>query len=285
MKTSFASAIHSMRNLLFLALLLIGACVGPSPELLTEEEDWMVVVATVRLPDYMDWYTRFAEHAWIDVKQGAESEWSRIEIGGQSSGVMIFPITSKEARATHRWDNRVSVLETLVGEAARSAIPQIKTQARAQEDFGHQTWEATEDDGWYVRITQPTGRAYDAYPGPNSNTLIASIVEGVPDLHAELHHNSVGKDYPQGFRVGRTSSGFGFEVDSGYLGAGLGLRQGLELHLGQLTAGVGLWPPALKLPLLPRIGIHQGWIGAAGTLDEASPQEDASLPADLPTTR
>ena len=40
----------------------------------------------------------------------------------------------------------------------------------------------------------------------------------------------------------------------------MGLREGLELHLLGLTLGVGLWPPALKLPLLPRLGVHPGWV-------------------------
>ena len=209
----------------------------------------MVVVATVRLPDYMDWYTRFAEHAWIDVKQGSEAKWMRVEIGGQSSGVKIFPIEPSEARATHRWQNRVSVLETLHGEAARHAIPLVLERARAELDFGQQHLEFDDEGGFSVSIEKPNGRPYDAYPGPNSNTLIAAILEEVPGLHAELHHNSVGKDYPRGFRAGQTSSGFGVEVDSSYLGVGIGLRQGLELHLAQLTLGISLWPPALKLAL------------------------------------
>ena len=49
-------------------------------------------------------------------------------------------------------------------------------------------------------------------------------------------------------------------LDANYLGLGLGLREGVELHLLGLTAGVSLWPPALKLPLVPRMGVHQGWV-------------------------
>lgn len=267
--------------LLSLIPFLLLGCVGPSPQLLTEEEDWMVVVATVRLPDYMDWYTRFAEHAWIDVKQGSEDDWMRIEIGGPTSGVKIFPIESAEARGTHRWQNRVSVLETLQGERARKVIPAILERARAEPDFGQQHLQFDDSGGFSVTIDGPTGRKYDAFPGPNSNTLIAGILEDVPGLHAELHHNSVGKDFPRGFRAGRTSSGLGLELDSTYLGAGIGLRQGLELHLAQLTLGVSLWPPALKLPFLPRIGIHQGWIGAAGSLEEREP-EAANSPEQAP---
>jgi hypothetical protein len=227
----------------------------------------MVVVSTVRLPDYMTWYTRFAEHAWIDVKAGSEGDWTRIEIGGPSSGVEVFTISAEEARSTHRWENRVSVLETLVGPAAHSAIPRLLELADAETDFRQTVRTQNPEGGWDIQFQDVDGRPYDAHPGPNSNTFVANLVEATPELHAELHHNSVGKDYPRGFRAGITSSGYGVEADAGWLGAGIGLRQGVELHVAQLTIGVSLWPPALKLPIIPRIGIHQGWIGAAGTLE------------------
>ncbi|PCJ52787.1 MAG: hypothetical protein COA70_11425 [Planctomycetota bacterium] len=253
------------------------ACVGPSPIRLTEQADYMVVVNTVRLPDTMDWYTRFAEHAWIDVKQGNEASWTRIEIGGPSSGIDVFHITSAEVRAPIRWKNRVSVLETITGERAKLAIPQLLRLAAAEKDFG--TWKTVseKDNNWHAIRHPAQARDYDAWPGPNSNTFIATLIEGTPELHAELHHNSVGKDYPRSMRAGMTSSGYGFEADLGYLGAGIGLRQGLELHFMQLTAGIGLWPPALKIPLIPRIGIHQGWIGAAGSLEKLPIEPEPTL--------
>jgi len=244
------------------------ACVGPSPARITNQQNYLVVINTVRLPDTMDWYTRFAEHAWIDIKQGDEASWTRIEIGGPSSGIDVFHISAAEVRAPIRWKNRVSVLETISGERAKRAIPHLLKLAAAEQDFG--SWEkvSDEENDWHTIRDPAQARDYQAWPGPNSNTFIATLIEGTPELHAELHHNSVGKDYPRGIRAGMTSSGYGFEADAGYLGAGIGLRQGVELHFMQLTAGISLWPPALKIPLIPRIGIHQGWIGAAGSLEE-----------------
>jgi len=258
-----------MSRLLLCALLyaIPLSCVGPSPTRLTASEDYMVVVSTVRLPDSMDWYTRFAEHAWIDVKQGSEDAWTRIEIGGPSSGVDVFKTTSADVRAPIRWQNRVSVLETITGKRAQQAIPRLLELAAAENDFGDQETVANGENGWHMLQHPPTTRKYHAWPGPNSNTFIATLVEGTPGLHAELHHNSVGKDYPRGIRAGITSSGYGIEADVSYLGAGIGLRQGVEVHFLQLTAGISLWPPALKIPLIPRIGIHQGWIGAFGALE------------------
>lgn len=247
-------------------LLLTFSCVGPSPTRLIDQEDYMVVVSTVRLPDYMDWYTRFAEHAWIDVKQGDEKSWTRIEVAGPESGVEVFATSSENVRAPIRWKNRVSVLETITGDRAQRAIPRLLELAAAEPDFGHHETVIVDENNWYVVMHAPEARDYSAWPGPNSNTFIATLIEGTPELHAELHHNSVGKDYPRGLRAGKTSSGYGLEADMGFLGAGVGFRQGVELHFFQLTAGISLWPPALKIPLIPRIGIHQGWVGAAGTL-------------------
>ena len=38
-----------------------------------------------------------------------------------------------------------------------------------------------------------------------------------------------------------------------WLGAQVGLAEGVELHLLGLTLGVDLWPPQVKLPFLPAI--------------------------------
>jgi hypothetical protein len=222
----------------------------------------MVLVKTVRLPNYMDWYTRFAEHSWIDLKDGNEQSWTRIEIEGTISGVVIEELSAEDARANMRWDNPVFVLESFQGAEAQELIPRILESANAVTDFGRLEFHRIEDGGWTERFIPPTdGRLYDAWPGPNSNTMIAQIIDRTAGLHAELHHNGVGKDYPDVFRAGLTASGYGVEADFGQLGLGIGLRQGIELHLAGLTAGLSLWPPALKLPFLPRIGVHQGWVG------------------------
>ncbi len=221
----------------------------------------MVVVSSVRIPDDMEWYARFAHHTWIDIKQGGDDKWTRIEVSGRMSGIEIQPIAAEELRDEIRWDNRAAVLAVYTDDQAREMIPAILQAAHETEDFGHAVWTETEGGDWSIRRSQPAARPYEAWPGPNSNTLTAQIIDATPGLHAEFHHNAVGKDYPRRFRAGRTSGGLGLEADFGLLGAGLGLRQGAELHLFGLTLGVGLWPPALKIPLLPRIGVHQGWVG------------------------
>ena len=103
---------------------------------------------------------------------------------------------------------------------------------------------------------------YEPWPGPNSNTFVANLLRAVPGMGAELDHNSVGKDWVEGHRLGRTDDGLGVEVDATFFGAAIGLYQGLELHMIGLTAGISFWPPALKIPFLPRFGVHPGWVRA-----------------------
>ena len=188
----------------------------------------MVVVNSVRLPDSMPWYTVFAEHSWVDMKNGDEDSWQRVEIYNATSGPEVSSITAEKVRTTHRFGNRSSVLSVAVGEEARLAIPVIHT------------------------FTERYELDYEAWPGPNSNTFISNLLDTVDGIDAQLHHNAAGKDFPWGyFDLGFDSSG------------------GIELHLMQLTLGVGFWPPAIKLPLLPRLGAHQGWVDAASGITAA----------------
>ena len=210
-----------MRALPLCSLIFLCSCVGPSPARLTTEHDYMVVVNSVRLPDSMPWYTVFAEHSWVDMKNGDEDSWQRVEIYNATSGHEVSSITAEKVRTTHRFGNRSSVLSVAVGEEARLAIPVIHT------------------------FTERYELDYEAWPGPNSNTFISDLLDATDGIDAQLHHNAAGKDFPWGyFDLGFDSSG------------------GIELHLMQLTLGISFWPPAIKLPLLPRLGAHQGWVDA-----------------------
>jgi hypothetical protein len=211
-----------MRVLSLYGLLFLCSCVGPSPARLTAEHDYMVVVNSVRLPGSMPWYAVFAEHSWVDMKNGDEDSWQRVEIYNSTSDAEVSSITAKEVRTTHRFGNRSSVLSVAVGEDARLAIPAIRT------------------------FTEQYELDYKAWPGPNSNTFISDLLDATDGIDAQLHHNSAGKDFPWG-----------------YFDLGLDWSSGIELHFMQLTLGFSFWPPAIKLPLLPRFGAHQGWVDAA----------------------
>jgi len=224
------------------------------------EEGWQVVVKSVRIPDTMPWYSRLAEHMWIDVRRGDSGCWWRLEVTGRSSGVRVEEITREESDEDLRWGNTTFVLASLAGSEAESAATRLLELAEEHPDFGHMEW--SEGDQGIRALGKPAAghEEYEAWPGPNSNTFVADLVAAVPELDVELHHNAVGKDYSRGVRVGATGGGAGVAIDTDYLGLALGVREGVELHLLGLTAGVSLWPPALKLPFVPRLGVHQGWV-------------------------
>ncbi len=215
-----------------LAALGLAGCAGMPPSTLPKEPEHLVVVKTVRIPSTEPWVSRFAAHTWLDLKNGSEKNWERVEILSKESGVMIYPITSAEARAEARWDNRVEVIGLVSGDAAEKMIPQLVERAR----------------------NYPGSAEYVGWPGPNSNTLITYLARETPGLQLQFNHNAVGKDYAPWFYAGPSVTGTGWQVDTWLVGIQIGVKDGIQLHFIQLTLGVSLFPPAIDLPILPRIG-------------------------------
>lgn len=216
-----------------LLVFLCAACRVDRPSQLPRDEAWIVAVKSCRLPDYEADITHFAHHTWIDVKAGDDAHWKRIEVLGSSTGALREPIQAVIAHSDHRWDREVRVLKTITGERARRIAPRI--EAVAQE------------------LDAKYRAGYAAWPGPNSNTLLAELARATPELSFVFHHNGVGKDYPGWFDAGWTASKTGVRVDSLPIGFALALDEGLEVHLLQLTFGISLFPPRLELPFLPEL--------------------------------
>jgi hypothetical protein len=102
----------------------------------------------------------------------------------------------------------------------------------------------------------PHRRLYRAWPGPNSNTYVAWVLRRAR-VPWDMHPLAIGKDY-RGLVVGAgtTTTRSGVQLESPLLGAKVGLKDGVEIHIIALTFGVDLWPPALKTPL-GRLGIAE----------------------------
>ncbi|MBL8753049.1 MAG: DUF3750 domain-containing protein [Planctomycetes bacterium] len=213
------------------ALLFAACAVRPSRLLV---DDHMVVVKSVRLPDrsWLPWYTRFAEHAWVEIATPRGVE--RVEWNKGAFGILHSEIGRSGLIADERWERPVAVHATWRGDAARTLGERILA----------------------VCDTYPDARGYRAWPGPNSNTFMAWLARET-GMGVDLPPNAVGRDYTQWLAVGASTTGLGLRVDTPILGAGAGLVEGVELHALGLTAGVGLWPPSLKVPFLP--AIPGGW--------------------------
>jgi hypothetical protein len=95
---------------------------------------------------------------------------------------------------------------------------------------------------------------YRFWPGPNSNTFVATVLRAVPELKASLPPTAIGKDFRSGAFAGLTDSRTGVEVSLlGIFGVKIGWIEGLEINLLGFIAGVDLRQPALKLPGFGRI--------------------------------
>lgn len=216
-----------------LSLILFSACATISPTYVPQADIDIVVVKSVRIPDSEPWYSRFASHVWIEYRQKGDQNWTRVEANTEP---LQEPIHPSVANHNVRWGRDVELLAVYLLEDAANMIPHIKESA----------------------LRHSEGFEYRAYPGPNSNTYAARIIADVPNLDVELPHNAIGKDYTTTISAGLTPSRDGLHLDTLPLGLSLGYQQGLELHLIGLTAGLSLWPPQLKIPFLPRIGLSPG---------------------------
>lgn len=222
-----------MRHAILTCLLpFLVACRGTRPSSFAAETGPLVLVKEARIPDSEPWYARFATHAWIDVRSTEGGAWTRIEILTPDSGVLIETIAPEDALHDSRWlDRPVRVRGVLRGEPAERAAAALLEHAESYPD-DH----------------------YRPIPGPNSNTFVAALIDDTSGLSTTMHHNAVGKDHLTPLAFARTPSKTGGRLDTPFLGAALGLQEGVELHLAGLTLGVGLWPPRIELPFLPEIG-------------------------------
>jgi hypothetical protein len=177
------------------------------------------------------WRGIFAVHSWIILKEAGADHYDRVEVVSWGAGSKIrWNAELPDAR----WlGAEPAVLGDIRGEAAQALIPAIREAV----------------------ASYPWGRTYRAYPGPNSNTFVASIIRAVPGLEADLPANAMGKDWrPLDNAFGLAPSGGGFQVNLyGLLGVLMAPKEGVEVNVLGLSAGLDADPPSLRLPGLGAI--------------------------------
>jgi hypothetical protein len=181
------------------------------------------------------WRGILAVHSWIVVKERGAAAYDRWDYTAWGE-----PVRHNGFVADGRWFGRLPELVFAAdGAAAERLIPKIRA---AVAGYG---------------LT--AAGDYRAWPGPNSNTFVAAVLDAVPEMGATLPPTAIGKDFPYDGRwLLPAAAGLGAKLRlGGYAGLNVGWLEGVELVVLGAIVGVDLRRPALKLPGLGRIGMRQ----------------------------
>lgn len=180
------------------------------------------------------WRGNFGVHTWVAVKPAGAGAYTVYEVIGWRLRWADSAVAIHARAPDARWyGNEPELYADKRGEEAEKLIPRIDAAARAY----------------------PYANEYTAWPGPNSNTFVAWITRAVPELAVDLPPTAIGKDYLGGDIFDSAPSGRGVQFSiAGLLGVTLSSIEGLEINLLGLTFGINPFDPALKLPLLGRLG-------------------------------
>jgi hypothetical protein len=177
------------------------------------------------------WRGIFAVHSWIVVKREGAPAYTRWDYTAWGD-----PVSVNRFAPDGRWfGDDPQVVFAADGPAAAAIIPKIEAAVRAY----------------------PHARrgAYRAWPGPNSNTFVAAVIDAVPEIDVVLPPHAVGRDYPwDGRWLVASDSGLRLRF-GGYAGLAVGWVEGLEVSILGSVAGIDLRRPGIKLPGLGRFGI------------------------------
>lgn len=189
------------------------------------------------------WKGVVAVHSWVVVKAKNARAWTRYDVVGWGN-----PVRINGWAPDGRWyGTPPTVVVDARGPEAEALIPKIDAAVR---------------DYQYAKAGD-----YRIWPGPNSNTFVATILRAMPELGVTMPPNAVGRDFRPWPYAGLTDSRTGVEASLwGVLGVKLGWVEGIEVNLLGLVAGLDLRHPGLKIPGFGRVGtdaaIHSATAGA-----------------------
>jgi hypothetical protein len=204
--------------------------VGLAPEA-AAHPDAIVQVYSARA---WGWRGYFGVHTWIAVKPAGATAYTTYEVIGWRLRYSDSALAIRSRVPDERWfGSAPELLADKRGPGADALIARIERAAREY----------------------PYPGEYSMWPGPNSNTFTAWVARAVPELEVDLPPTAIGKDYLGDRLVATAPSGSGLQVSLyGLLGFTASGVEGLELNVLGLTFGLDPFAPALKLPLLGRLG-------------------------------
>ncbi len=186
----------------------------------------------------LNWRGIFAVHTWIATKPQAAERYTVHQVVGWRKWRGLPVVSSAPDIPDRAWfGNAPSIIAELRGAAAARAIPRIEAAVRSY----------------------PYEEEYVLWPGPNSNTFTAHVGREVPELALDLPTTAIGKDFLTNGSVTESApSGTGVQVSwHGLLGVLVARQEGLELNLLGLSFGIDVLRPAIKLPLVGRLGMNK----------------------------
>lgn len=173
------------------------------------------------------WKGVFSVHTWLVIKESGADSYTRYDVAGWSQ-----PIKVNDWAADARWfGNMPRVVGRVAGRDAEILIPKIKKAVAAYP-------------------ARKRGD-YRIWPGPNSNSFIATILADVPEAGINLPPNAVGRDWrsASGLYAGSSLSQTGVQVSLfGLFGFTLARVEGIELNMLGLVFGFDWQRMAVKLP-------------------------------------
>lgn len=212
---------------------------------------------------FLFWKGTFGVHTWIAIKEKEAAEYETLQVIGYRARRGLNVVVVQPSIPDGRWFGaEPELIRDLRGPAAERAIPKIREAAQSY----------------------PYQQDYRVYPGPNSNTFVSYILRRTPEIGVELPANAVGKDWiNRGSLLGlsETRTGFQFSI-FGLLGFTLGVADGVEVNVLGLTFGVDILRPALKLPMVGRLGFQDKPFMAPE--DEQSLQQHDTQPLVIETS-
>ncbi len=181
------------------------------------------------------WRGYFGIHPWVSWKKKDESEYTVAQvIGWQLRRSKTSVSVENDLPDRHWYGSKPTVLQTIRGEEADKVIDHIK--------------------GLIQKYTR--GGTYVVFPGPNSNTFVDYLIRNTKELTVELPPTAVGKDFlSDSILFDKSPGGYGFQFSIyGLLGLTMGVSEGIEVNILGLVFGIDFLRPALKLPLIGRLG-------------------------------
>jgi hypothetical protein len=181
------------------------------------------------------WRGYFGIHPWVSWKKKEEKEYTVAQVIGWNLRRGPTSVSVKNDLPDRHWyGSKPYLIQTIRGEKADKVIDHIKALI-----------------GKYTR-----GGTYVVFPGPNSNTFVDYLIRNTKEFSVELPATAIGKDFlADSMFLDISPGGYGFQFSIyGLLGLTMGVSEGVEVNLFGLVFGIDFLRPALKLPLIGRLG-------------------------------